>query len=158
MNKSWNNPFVGGDRLSFWSLPFSFSVSYLFLERKPFVVKAEASLHLWCGASFILSDAHLHPHPPSHYSSGSSCGEETNSCIYWFTCLCVSPVQARKISLRGSPTKVSTELPSRVWFKTPKHVGWSDKWWAGDQYLPKNKRVERSGTCVSLFAPFACLN
>lgn len=73
---------------------FFFPLSYLFLERKLFSKQqqqqsvSQAVCVRGSQSNFILSAAHLHslplPHPPalSHLSFGSSCGGESNSCIY----------------------------------------------------------------------------
>lgn len=60
----------------------------------------------------------MHTCPPLspllYFSFGSSCGEESDLCIYWFTCLCVSTMRGRRISLWGSRlAAVSPHLAGR---------------------------------------------
>lgn len=136
MNKSVSNLFVCGDSL----LPFYFFFSFLFIFRKETLVKTAAVVSqsaCVCGShsNFILSAAHLHslplppPPAPSHFSFGSSCGRESNSCIYWFTCLRVSPCCKRGRFLHWIPCSRLAQRCHAESLCKHRHTEWSDKWW-----------------------------
>lgn len=95
---SWINH---GVRISFclrWCCPFISLcfLAYLYSFRQS--LHFEEDLPFWFG--FLLRDAHLpFSSPPIFVSFGSSCGEEGNLFIHWFTCLCVGLMRQRRIAL-----------------------------------------------------------
>lgn len=112
----------------------------------------------------------MHTCPPLspllYFSFGSSCGEESDLCIYWFTCLCVSTVRGRRISLRGSRlAAVSPHLAGGVgsnrWasplWETQKCVACSDKWRVCINERRKNGESLLPFACC-FFVPFLYLN
>lgn len=91
MNKSWS--YLRGEAggcFSFWLLSPLFSVlfAYLNLERKPLFIKAKSAMACMVQNQLSLKIcARPFSFAVHDYSPGSSCGEDDNLFIYWFTLL-----------------------------------------------------------------------